>query len=151
MAFKRLYHVFLYRVVDTELLSAGSDTSKLLGQLAVMPILVGVAFGFSALGLGQPGRSYQNMLISAWGLEHALIATTMLLTGLFTVLSWESTFPDLRDIMVLGPLPVESSSLFFAKLAALGAAQATVIAAITRQLTAQVVQPRPIRHSWATV
>jgi len=28
---------------------------------------------------------------------------------------------------------------------------ATVIAAITRQLTAQVVQPRPIRHSWATV
>lgn len=128
--FERLYRIFLYRVVDTELLSAGSDTSKLLGQLAVVPILVGVAFGFGALGLGQPSRSYQDMLISAWGLEHALIATTMLLTGLFTVLSWESTFPDLRDIMVLGPLPVESRSLFFAKLAALGAAQATVIAAI---------------------
>jgi len=128
--FERLYRIFLYRVVDTELLSAGSDTSRLLGQLAVVPVLFGVGFAFGALGLDQANRSHQDTLISAWGLEHALIATTMLFTGLFTVLSWESTFPDLRDIMVLGPLPIEPRSLFFAKLTALGAAQATVIAAL---------------------
>ena len=128
--YSRLYRIFLFRVVDTDLLSAGGDTSRLLGQLAVVPVLLGVGFTFGAMGFSQSGRSHEDNLIAAWGLEHALIATTMLLTGLFTVLSWESTFPDLRDIMVLGPLPVDPKTLFFAKLAALGSAQATVIAAL---------------------
>ena len=31
-----------------------------------------------------------------------MIATTMLVVGLFAILSWDSTFPDRRDVMVLG-------------------------------------------------
>ena len=128
--FARLYRIFLFWVVDAELLAVGGDTSSLLGQLAVLPVLLGIGFAFGALGFGQAGQSHQDVLIAAWGIEHGLIAATMLLTGVFTVLSWESTFPDVKDIMALGPLPVDQGSLFFAKLAALSAAQATVIAAL---------------------
>ncbi|MDX2152826.1 MAG: hypothetical protein SFV54_18935 [Bryobacteraceae bacterium] len=125
--FRRLYRVFLFRVVDLELLSAGGDVTRLVGQLAVLPVLLGAGFAFGGLGLRE---RYPAVLESAWALEHALIATTMLLTGLFTVLSWEATFPDLRDAMVLGPLPVRTRELFFGKLAALCALQALVPAAL---------------------
>jgi hypothetical protein len=43
-------------------------------------------------------------------------------SGLFSVLSWDSTFPDRRDILVLGPLPIPPRLLFVAKLTALVAA-----------------------------
>ena len=51
-----------------------------------------------------------------------MIATTMLVVGLFAVLSWESTFPDRRDVLVLSPLPVRARTLFLAKVAAVGSA-----------------------------
>ena len=46
----------------------------------------------------------------------------MLVVGLFAVLSWDSTFPDRRDAMVLGPLPVRARTMFLAKVAAVGTA-----------------------------
>jgi hypothetical protein len=39
----------------------------------------------------------------------------MLVVGLFAVLSWESTFPDKRDVLVLGPLPVRAGTMFWYK------------------------------------
>ena len=53
-------------------------------------------------------------------MEHFLIATTMLVVGLFAVLSWDSTFPDRRDVLVLAPLPVRARTMFLAKVAAVG-------------------------------
>ncbi len=47
-----------------------------------------------------------------------LISTTMLMVGLFAVLSWDSTFPDRRDVLVLSPLPVRARTMFLAKVAA---------------------------------
>ena len=44
----------------------------------------------------------------------------MLIVGLFAVLSWDSTFPDRRDVLVLSPLPIRTRTLFFAKIAAVG-------------------------------
>ena len=50
--------------------------------------------------------------------EHFLISTTMLAVGLFAVLSWDATFPDKRDVLVLAPLPVRARTIFLAKVAA---------------------------------
>jgi hypothetical protein len=36
--------------------------------------------------------------------EHFFIATTMLAVGILAVLSWDSTLPDRRDVLVLAPL-----------------------------------------------
>ncbi len=52
--------------------------------------------------------------------QHFLIATTMLVVGLFAVLSWDATFPDRRDVLVLAPLPVRARTMFLAKVAAVG-------------------------------
>ncbi len=46
----------------------------------------------------------------------------MVVVGLFAVLSWDSNLPDRRDFMVLAPLPITSSTLFAAKMAASGTA-----------------------------
>src|SRR5205823_2145471 len=53
--------------------------------------------------------------------QHFMIATTMLVVGLFAVLSWDSTFPDQRDALVLAPLPVRARTMFLAKLTAVAA------------------------------
>ena len=53
-----------------------------------------------------------------WHMEHYLIATMMLVVGLFTVLSWDAAFPDRRDVMVLSPLPVAPHTILFAKVSA---------------------------------
>ncbi|HYW43478.1 MAG TPA: serine hydrolase domain-containing protein [Bryobacteraceae bacterium] len=60
--------------------------------------------------------------------EHFLIATTMLVVGLFAVLSWDSTFPDRRDVLVLAPLPVRARTMFLAKVAAVATALSLTVA-----------------------
>ena len=57
-------------------------------------------------------------LIAVLAMEHFLIATTMLVVGLFAVVSWDSMFPDRRDVLILSPLPIRARTLFLAKVAA---------------------------------
>jgi hypothetical protein len=120
LQFRVLYRQFLLRVVDLELLSAQGDPTKLLGQFATVLLTFSsvVSIPWIFAGLGGVHRMEPE---SAWTLEHFLIATTMVVVGLFSVLSWDSAFPDRRDVLILAPLPVRARTLFLAKLAALGA------------------------------
>jgi hypothetical protein len=111
--FRILYRVFLLRVVDLELLSADGDPVKLLGQLAAFLAAISMTICLPLIVMG--GNSPEM----AWTMEHFLIATTMLAVGLLSMLSWDNIFPDKRDVLVLGPLPVEPRTIFAAKLAAL--------------------------------
>ena len=130
--FRVLYREFLFRMVDLELLSAHAqgDVSKLLGQfgalLVFVSVLLGIAGAFS-IGDGVPGV---GELIGLWTSQHFLIATTMLVVGLFAVLSWDSTFPNRRDVLVLAPLPLRTRTLFMAKVAAVATALALTVAAL---------------------
>lgn len=128
--FRVLYREFLFRTVDLELLSPQGDMSKLLGQFAALLVLAGSLFGLGAMGFGDSRVPRTELLISAWGIEHILIATTMLVVGLFAVLSWDSTFPDLRDVLVLGPLPVRARTLFLAKVSASATALSVTVFAL---------------------
>jgi hypothetical protein len=120
LQFQVLYRQFLLRVVDLELLSAQGDPTKLLGQFASVLLSFSFLVSLPVLltGLGG-GRRMPSQ--SSWMFEHFFVATTMLVVGLFSVLSWDSAFPDRRDVLVLAPLPVRARTLFLAKLAALGA------------------------------
>src|SRR5271165_6008109 len=122
--FRILYREFLFRIVDLELLSAHAqgDVNKLLGQFAALLIFVSLIFSGSALVYGGAKVPTPAKLMLGWSAEHFLIATTMLVVGLFAVLSWDSTFPDRRDVMVLAPLPVRARTMFFAKVAAVATA-----------------------------
>ncbi len=118
--FRVLYREFLFRMVDLEILSAHAlgDANKLLGQFAALLVFISnllslAAFGFAGSHMVPVARLAFTMVI-----EHFLIATTMLVVGLFAVLSWDSTFPDRRDVLVLAPLPVRARTMFLAKVAA---------------------------------
>lgn len=123
LQFRILYREFLFRLVDREVLSPQEeDSSRLLGRFAAILILLSLPFTLAVLQLDSRQLTYQALLISAWSTEHALIATTMLLVGVFTVLSWDSAFPDRRDVLVLAPLPVRPSTMFLSKVASLASA-----------------------------
>jgi hypothetical protein len=118
--FRVLYHEFLSRMVDMELLSADAqgDASTLLGQFAALLVFISLGLSMAAVGLADSKLPPAEFLIAAWSAEHFLIATTMLVVGLFAVLRWESTFPDRRDVLVLSPLPIRARTFFLAKVAA---------------------------------
>lgn len=123
--FKILFRQFLLRVVDVELLSASADTTKLMGQL--ITVMLGFSFFISIPVIFGGGRLSDR---EARVFEHFLIATTMLVVGLFAVFSWDSTFPDRRDVLVLAPLPVRARTLFLAKVAATGAGLGIAVLAL---------------------
>src|SRR5262249_9110149 len=126
--FQVLYREFLFRMIDLELVSPGGDTSDLLGQFAALLLYSSSSLGLGALLANLAILSPERRLAFLWGMEHFLTATTMLAVGLFSVLSWDSTFPDRRDVLVLAPLPVRLRTLFLAKIAALaGALSLTVL------------------------
>ena len=134
LQFRVLYREFLFRIVDLELLSAHAegDSRTLLGQFASLLIFFGLIV---AAGAGLWAATVKDnrlpplmQMNGAWTAEHFLIATTMLVVGLFAVLSWESTFPDKRDVLVLGPLPVRAGTMFLAKVAAVATALGLTLA-----------------------
>ena len=122
--------------MDLELLSshAEGDSRTLLGQFAALliffSVILALGAGFWAAATRTTDSPRSMHMIGAWTAEHFLIATTMLAVGLFAVLSWESTFPDRRDVLVLGPLPVRARTLFLAKVAAVATALGLTVASL---------------------
>jgi hypothetical protein len=120
--FQVLYRKFLGSMIDLELIAAQGDVTKLLGQFAGFLAFFSGGLAFGGMMFDTRRMDPSKAAATLWGMEHFLIATTMLVVGLFAVLSWDSTFPDRRDVLVLGPLPVRPRTLFLAKAASLGAA-----------------------------
>ena len=112
--FRILFRVFLLRVVDLELLS-DADPTRRIGQflttfasvsiLLILPALVYLFFGGGML------------MTVRWMYEHFLIETTMTAASLIALLNWDAAFPDKRDILILGPSPIRTGTLFTAKAA----------------------------------
>jgi hypothetical protein len=117
LQFRVLYRQFLLRVIDLEALSIQADIPRFLGQFAGVLMMLSmvhtVGFYVSLVSTHSPGE----FLGVSWYFEHYFIATMMLVVGLFTIIAWDSTFPDRRDAMVLAPLPLASRTVLFAKIA----------------------------------
>ncbi len=109
LQFRVLYRQSLLRVIDLETLSIEADIPRFLGQFAGVLIMVSLIHTLFFSGL---------VLKTPWYVEHHQIATMMLVTGLIAVVSWDATFPDRRDVMVLSPLPVAPLNILFAKVTA---------------------------------
>ena len=118
-----LYRVFLLRVVDLELLSKDADPTRLVAQFATIFASVSFLFALPVLLFGGGRMSPE----SRWTLEHFFLELTMTVAGGLTVLHWDAAFPDRRDLLVLGPLPVGASAMFAAKIVALLAVPALAV------------------------
>ena len=130
LQFRVLYREFLFRMVDLELLSAHAlgDSNKLLGRFASLLIFFSLLLTVPALGFG--GKSQVGQVFIPFAFEHFLISTNMVVVGLFAVLTWDSTFPNRRDVLVLAPLPVRPLTFFIAKIAAVSTALGMTILAL---------------------
>jgi CubicO group peptidase (beta-lactamase class C family) len=128
--FRVLYREFLFRMVDLEVLSAHAlgDVNKLLGQFAALLTFISLLLSITAFGFAGSHMAPAARLAFTLVFEHFLIATTMLVVGLFAVLSWDGTFPDRRDVLVLAPLPVRARTMFLAKVAAVATALTLTVA-----------------------
>ena len=119
LEYRVLCRQFLLRVIDLEALSIEADIPQFLGQFAGVAIMFSMlhsVIAWAYLGPMPPADRFGY----ACHFEQYLIATMMLLAGIFAVLSWDGVFPDRRDIMVLSPLPITARTILLAKLAASG-------------------------------
>jgi hypothetical protein len=130
LQFRVLYRQFLFRLMDVELLSSSAhgDALELLGQLGSLLVFGGALLAYGALPAGAAVRELP-VAASVWPVERLLISLTMLVVGVFALLSWDSTFLDRRDVQVLAPLPVPVRTLVAAKIAAATSSLGLTVAA----------------------
>ncbi|MGC9951817.1 MAG: hypothetical protein ABSF64_36185 [Bryobacteraceae bacterium] len=131
--FRALVRLFAYRFFDTDIVSVRGDLTSLLSQfaalLAALSLVLVLATGPKYAGLYQHLTASQ-LHAAAWADQEFLIATSMAIAGVFTLLLWDALFPDRRDCMILGAMPVRMRDVFAAKLAALGAALGLALLAV---------------------
>jgi predicted permease len=145
--FRVLYRDFLVRMVDLELISSHGDIEKLLVQFTALIAAFSVTFAFYAVRLQTALTSPAMQERAAAGETEFMIATTMVLSGLLAVLAWNSVFPDRRDCLVLGLLPVPARTIMLAKLAAIGTALGVTVCAANSftGLCLPFMAPHPLR------
>ncbi len=111
LQFRVLDRQFLLRVIDLEALSIEADIPRFLGQFAGVMMMLSL---MQALGTFMFPPSPDLW----WHVEQSAIARMMLVIGLIAVITWDNTFPDRRDAMILGPLPVKPGTILLAKISA---------------------------------
>jgi hypothetical protein len=109
--FRVLFRQFLLRVIDLEALSIEADIPRFLGQFAGILIMFSLLQLMGALMFPPPPDH-------AWQVEQSRISAMLLVVGLVAVTTWDATFPDRRDVMVLGALPLPARTILAAKVAA---------------------------------
>ena len=119
--FRVLFRTFLRRLFHSDLVPDTVDPRQsaivLAAVLAVPPALYVVGSSWSY------GTWMSDMQLAMRAVPHKLhfIGYSMAAVGLATVLAWDALFPDRRDAMVLGGLPIRARTVALSKLAALAA------------------------------
>ena len=131
--FHALLHLFAYRFFDTDIVSVRGELSSLLSQAAAL--LAALSFVIALITAPKYAGLYTHLTAerlhaAAWIDQEFLISTSMAIIGVFTLLLWDALFPDRRDCLILGAMPIRLATLFGAKLASLGAALALAIVAV---------------------
>ena len=110
--FRILYRDFLSRMVDLELISAGGDAQGLIARFG--SLLAALSFILAYLMVprySSSGWPDAKLAIFARSDEEFLISATITLAGLCAVMAWNTVFPDRRDSLVLGLLPVPARTM----------------------------------------
>jgi hypothetical protein len=123
--FRTLVRLFAYRFFDTDILSIRGDISSLLSQFAAL--MMALSFIIALKTVMKYWLAYSELPAArvatlAWADQEFLISTTMAVAGIVTLLVWDALFPDRRDSLILGAMPVRIRTIFVAKIAALAVA-----------------------------
>jgi len=110
---RTLARLFWGRFFDTESLSPQSEPSANVVQALGLLAVPGAFFVIicQTFSLGQ----WDLVAVRYWFVSFSMIAMALLM-----VLEWDALLPDQRDYQILTPLPLRLSTLFLAKITALG-------------------------------
>ncbi len=129
--FKILYRDFLSRMVDLELVSAGGDAQGLIARIG--SLLAALSFILAYLIVPRyatSGHSHARLARLAWDDEEFLISATITVAGLCAVMAWNTVFPDRRDSLILGLIPVRVRTMILARAAAIATVLGAVVGAL---------------------
>ncbi len=129
--FRVLYRDFLSRMIDLELIAAGGDARRLIARIGGM--LGALSFMLAYLIVPRyltSGHSRARLAELAWSDEEFLISTTIAVAGLCAVMAWNNVFPDRRDSLVLGLMPVRLRTMMVARIAAIATVLGSAIAVL---------------------
>src|ERR1700691_881279 len=129
--FRILYRDFLSRIVDLELIAAGGDAQGLIVRFG--SLLAALSFVVAYLMVPRyftTAHSHKQLARFAWNDEDFLISATITVAGLCAVMAWNTVFPDRRDSLILGLIPVRLRTMILARMAAIGSVLGAAIAAI---------------------
>ena len=130
--FRILYRDFLSRMVDLELISVGGDTRDMIVRFGSMMAALSfmIAYLMVPRYLTTTSISHEKLVQFAWGDEEFLISLTITVAGLCAVMAWNTVFPDRRDSLILGLIPVRLRTMIVARLAAIATALGAAIGVI---------------------
>src|SRR4051795_8454544 len=112
-AFATLVRHFFGRFFDTESLSPQGEAEA--GVIQTLGILAAPGAFFVLV--------FRPLTLTGWSLvavRYMFVSFSMTIMGLLMVFEWDALFPDRRDYQVLIPQPVRLSTIFLAKVCALG-------------------------------
>jgi hypothetical protein len=104
---------FFGRFFDKESISPQGEPEAGVIQTLGLLAAPGAFIAILAMPLG-----FRNWDLVAFRFQS--LSYSMIVMGVVMVFEWDALFPDRRDYQILTPLPVRLSTLFLAKLAALG-------------------------------
>ena len=129
--FRILNRDFLSRMVDLDLIAAGGDPRALITRFGAM--LAALSFCLTYLMVTRyimSGIPHAKLAVLARSDEEFLISATITIAGLCAVMAWNTVFPDRRDSLILGLIPVRARTMIAARVAAIGAVLGGVILAL---------------------
>ena len=116
-----LFRTFLERLFENDLFPETVDLRLLAVWLAAALASPPAIFALRLWTLYGSGMSDAELALTSVPHKLYFIGYSMAVSGLLTVLVWDALFPDRRDAVVLGVLPVRTRSVAAARLAALAA------------------------------
>ena len=124
--FRILYRDFLSRIVDLELIAAGGDARGLIVRFGSLMAALSLVMAYLMVPrYGTSGWPHEKLVLFARSDEEFLISVTITVAGLCAVMAWNTIFPDRRDSLILGLIPVHMRTMILARIAAI----ATVLVA----------------------
>jgi len=129
--FRILYRGFLSRAVDPELMAAGGDAQGLIARVGSMLAALSFVLAYLiVLPYATSGSFDGGLTLKTWNDEEFLISTTITVAGLFAVMAWNTVFPDRRDSLILGLIPVRTRTMILARIDAIATVLSAVVVAV---------------------
>jgi hypothetical protein len=116
--FRLLVRHLLERFFNNDLVSSEDDAKKRLLQVThavALPALVVALFLFPAYHAPLPRPFWSQVSDHYFFVLYSFVAL-----GTMSIFAWDLLFPDLLDLFILSPLPIASTRLFLARIAAAG-------------------------------